>query len=327
MAPPPELATIRLDSDDFGAMQDMRPWREAVARTILGLDFSAIDHHRFRAQMQATQLGGMMVSSTRITPAITVRDRELADRNADSYVFAIAEQGMLEAGQRGRQFNLQRGQATLLATDEIGTLTSPRGGAYFGLMLPKAALAARVREVDGRIMAPMQDTAPRLRLVRQYARLCVRSARNADAEVRSIMGAHLADLVALALESDMNGEDFAGQGSVEKSRLQIILAAIEEQIDDSSLSLARIALACGLSPRSVQLVFEKAGTSYSEVVLNLRLDRAHAMLCASPEVRIIDVALAAGFADVSYFNRRFRARFGDTPSGVRTGRTNGRAPE
>jgi AraC-like DNA-binding protein len=38
------------------------------------------------------------------------------------------------------------------------------------------------------------------------------------------------------------------------------------------------------------------------------------------EGRIIDVALAAGFSDISQFNRLFRARFGDTPSAVRAQR-------
>ena len=30
-----------------------------------------------------------------------------------------------------------------------------------------------------------------------------------------------------------------------------------------------------------------------------------------------DIALEAGFGDLSYFNRAFRRRFGDTPSGIR----------
>jgi len=33
--------------------------------------------------------------------------------------------------------------------------------------------------------------------------------------------------------------------------------------------------------------------------------------------RISDIALEAGFSDISHFNRLFRARFGDTPRGVR----------
>jgi AraC-like DNA-binding protein len=33
--------------------------------------------------------------------------------------------------------------------------------------------------------------------------------------------------------------------------------------------------------------------------------------------RNADIAMEAGFSDVSHFNRLFRARFGDTPSGVR----------
>jgi transcriptional regulator GlxA family with amidase domain len=32
---------------------------------------------------------------------------------------------------------------------------------------------------------------------------------------------------------------------------------------------------------------------------------------------IIDIAFAAGFGDVSHFNRMFRRRFSETPFGVR----------
>jgi AraC-like DNA-binding protein len=35
------------------------------------------------------------------------------------------------------------------------------------------------------------------------------------------------------------------------------------------------------------------------------------------DLAIIDIAFASGFRDVSHFNRVFRRRFGETPSGVR----------
>src|SRR5215471_4929665 len=39
------------------------------------------------------------------------------------------------------------------------------------------------------------------------------------------------------------------------------------------------------------------------------------------ENRIIDIAFAVGSGDVSHFNRMFRRRFGETPSGVRAAST------
>jgi transcriptional regulator GlxA family with amidase domain len=59
--------------------------------------------------------------------------------------------------------------------------------------------------------------------------------------------------------------------------------------------------------------------SFTAHVTELRLQRAFVLLTEARrgESRIADIALDAGFSDISHFNRLFRARFGDTPSGVR----------
>ena len=44
---------------------------------------------------------------------------------------------------------------------------------------------------------------------------------------------------------------------------------------------------------------------------------SHSLQHGVKGVRICDIALQSGFSDISHFNRFFRARFGDTPSGVR----------
>jgi AraC-like DNA-binding protein len=307
----------KLDSDDFGAGHDMRPWREAVARSVLGLDFKALVEGRFRAEMTATDLGGTILSRTRITPALTLRDRELADRNTETFTFAMAEKRTLEVGQRGRTLSLRRGQAALLASDEIGQIASPHGGIYTALLLPKARLLDKVPDIDRKIMQLQPATSGRMKLVLSYAQLCADTARFADAQVLFLMGEHLVNLVALTLETEQDDEAFRGHSSVVASRLQVIRAVLEKVIDDPDLSLNRLALHCGLSPRSLQFAFERAGTSYSDFLLNLRLNKAFSLLTTDPQMRIIDVALASGFADVSYFNRRFRIRFGDTPTGIR----------
>jgi AraC-like DNA-binding protein len=75
----------------------------------------------------------------------------------------------------------------------------------------------------------------------------------------------------------------------------------------------------GISPRYLQRLMASSGTSFTERVNELRLQRAFELLTESlaSAQRISDVALEVGFSDVSHFNRLFRARFGDSPRGVR----------
>ena len=90
-------------------------------------------------------------------------------------------------------------------------------------------------------------------------------------------------------------------------------------ISARDLTLVALAAHQGVTPRYIQLLFESEGITFSEFVLEQRLARAHRML-ADPRYAastIIAIAFAAGFGDISYFNRAFRRRFGATPSDVR----------
>jgi AraC-like DNA-binding protein len=73
-----------------------------------------------------------------------------------------------------------------------------------------------------------------------------------------------------------------------------------------------------LSRHYVQRLLEETGQSFTERLAERRLDRAFAMLTDPRRLHlaITDIARAAGFGDVSHFNRVFRRRFRDTPSGA-----------
>uniref|UniRef100_UPI0013D705D2 helix-turn-helix domain-containing protein n=1 Tax=Escherichia coli TaxID=562 RepID=UPI0013D705D2 len=69
----------------------------------------------------------------------------------------------------------------------------------------------------------------------------------------------------------------------------------------------------------VQMLFEDAGTTFSEFVIECRLTAARRML-ESPRYAtssITQIAFEAGFGDLSHFNRRFRRRYMMTPSDMR----------
>jgi AraC-like DNA-binding protein len=72
-----------------------------------------------------------------------------------------------------------------------------------------------------------------------------------------------------------------------------------------------------VSPRYLQRLMETTGTPFTARVNELRLQHAFALLAQGDSRHVSDIALQAGFSDISHFNRLFRARFGDTPSGIR----------
>lgn len=59
-----------------------------------------------------------------------------------------------------------------------------------------------------------------------------------------------------------------------------------------------------------------AGTSFSEYLNHIRLERAKDMLCNTDHI-VSEIALDCGFQNVSYFNRLFKKQFNRTPKEIR----------
>lgn len=91
---------------------------------------------------------------------------------------------------------------------------------------------------------------------------------------------------------------------------------IEEHATDA-MSLAELARIAGMSKYHFLRTFRRAvGMTPYQLLLATRLRRAAVALQISNE-SIALVALDAGFADLSTFNHRFRAHFGDSPTQYR----------
>jgi AraC-like DNA-binding protein len=105
------------------------------------------------------------------------------------------------------------------------------------------------------------------------------------------------------------------------ARLREAVAVIETRFSEPALSTDMVARAIGLSRRYLNTLLLESGRTFAERVLELRLQKACALLAdvRKDATKVSDIALAAGFNDVSYFNRRFRARFGASPTQYRGG--------
>jgi AraC-like DNA-binding protein/mannose-6-phosphate isomerase-like protein (cupin superfamily) len=91
------------------------------------------------------------------------------------------------------------------------------------------------------------------------------------------------------------------------------------------LTLTEAARMAGMSPPKFTKVFKRvAGMTLVNYVTHVRLSHA-ARLLRETTRSVAEIASAVGFADQSYFDRRFRGSFGQTPLRYRSGLV-GRAP-
>ena len=142
-----------------------------------------------------------------------------------------------------------------------------------------------------------------------------------DPLARAAISRHILDLAALVLGARGESAETARERGLAAARLESIKTYVLERLADPGLSVADVAAKHGLGVRYVQRLFELSGTTFTQFVLEQRLQAARrGLIRKDRRARTVSqVAFECGFSDISNFNRAFRRRFGATPSDVRAG--------
>jgi AraC-like DNA-binding protein len=293
----------------------VREWREQIARHLLGLDFKPLSDAPFKATVQPI-FQDLRIVRAAFSPGITFRDADLIKKDPDSsFAVLIAQSGNIFVKHHGRDLQLDCGEATLLHSCATGDVGSPEEFSYMPVLIPHAELAT-VARFDEAIARRIPRQSEALQLLRVYIRALKngRFGREACLTLRE----HLVDLAALAITPHgALGE--SNLSAVVGAHLHAIFDHIASHFSDPELNPSKVAQSLQISTRYLQRLLKTSGTSFTAHVTELRLNHALMLLTAQDlsDVPICDIALRAGFSDISHFNRLFRSRFGDAPKGVR----------
>src|SRR5215472_3489781 len=204
-----------------------------------------------------------------------------------------------------------------MLTGAAGRVGSRERYALFNMLIPPAEWEERDARPEDALMQSLSGKSEAMQLLRRYIG-SVEKGLTVSVDNRSIIRRHVVDLAVLAATVHCSiGESSAS--AVVATRLAAALNYIASHFWDPELNLAKVAQSLSISPRYLQRLLESSGTSFTAYLTKLRLKHAFTLLTAETLIdgRICDIALQAGFSDISHFNRLFRSRFGDTPKGVR----------
>ncbi|MCB1543005.1 MAG: helix-turn-helix transcriptional regulator [Methylobacteriaceae bacterium] len=237
----------------------------------------------------------------------------LAD-GEDTICLIMKTGGHMAIAQRRQESVPQAGDGVLLVYREPALLQFTES-TYVSVRVPFAAISTLTENVGAAAALRIPRDVEALSLLRAY--IASMPQRIADPRLGKLAAAHIYDLLSLAIGATREGREIANQRGVRAARLEAIKASL---LGDATLDIDHLAARHGISPRYIQMLFEQTGTTFSEFVLERKLEAARSML-ASPRYAtwsIAEIALEAGFGDISNFNRRYKQRYQTTPSGSRT---------
>jgi AraC-like DNA-binding protein len=315
---PPAATLLRISTEMFPERDRFAAFREEFVRKVLTMDI--VDHSggRPRADLTLLSLGPAMVAALVCTPAEFIRNKHHVKDGSDDFILEIIETGPIQIDHVGEQHICDRGWGHFADHGRPRRGFGPCGGSVRNVSVRAAALRSLVAHAEDRA-GHLVRPGPAWHLLDGYLRSLVSLERAPSAELGAMIGVHLLDLVAAVLGPTTEARELIAGRGLKAARLQALLAEIARRFSNPALDLDDVARHFSLSRRYLQRLLEETGKSFTEHVTERRLQRAYAMLADRrfAHMRIIDIALAVGFGDISHFNRMFRRRFGDSPSGVR----------
>ncbi|AEH87704.1 AraC family transcriptional regulator [Mesorhizobium sp. B263B2A] len=296
-------------------------WQDIHVAEIWSVEYGTSENLPFQASIEATTVGELVLGQMSGTiKHATRKASNIADDDNDGYLLLINKADTLLSGtQAGREYGVGRGEAVLVTAAEALKMGGADWNVWTNVVVPRAILTQAFPQIDDRLALKIGAENEALDLLKRYCQLLEAGRPLASPDLIAHATETIVDLIGLVTGAKGQRAELAGLRGLRAARLQAIMAKIADNFADPGISAQGVAQELGLSARYVHDLLQETGTSFTERVLELRLQRAHKMLSQrhNDDMRVSDIAMISGFSDVSYFNRCFRRRFGHTPTSAR----------
>jgi AraC-like DNA-binding protein len=313
---------------DVAAAGQFGHWRELICAAFLALTPESDLRDGFAGTVTQWPLGGLSLARidsqrqrVRRTPA------DIARAPRPGYYANLQVSGVSEMRQGGRATVLRPGDLAVVDTGEPFAFDFGDDFRQLSFFVPSRLLDAQLTSPgDPGRSGSAARTATRIGTaggVGAALRHSLRALPTLEPAKAARLAVHAAGMLAIALDQiaadQPSGFTSARGVSPGRQTYALAVADIEEHLTDDDLSPAATARRLGISVRGLHGLFAGRERSYSGTVRWLRLEQARRDLQdpARAWLRVADVAVEAGFADLTSFHRAFRRAYGRTPARVR----------
>ncbi|GHH84940.1 hypothetical protein GCM10018793_51060 [Streptomyces sulfonofaciens] len=177
------------------------------------------------------------------------------------------------------------------------------------MFLRWGARALPVRTVRARMYTALDSRGVGELLAQHLEATMDMAARLSDASLAAAADVAGDLLQATLLESP--GKEYAGF----RTRLDTY---IESHLGDPELSPKVVAAAHAISVRTLYRIFGESGEGVSKYISDRRLDRYRSDILSNPDLNLAAAGARWGLPDSKHLSRKYRSRFGESPSETRS---------
>ena len=298
------MAPVGAGFDDFATFA-------ADAITPMSIETSQRDG--FLARYSAFKLNRTSFVQLDVPDLRVHHDTSRSSRLTFQLLYAV-ETGM-EICVPGKRFLLRPGEICLLDNGNPYSVEIPARHKAFDMIVPEDWLAGWIADPHAIKSCPISLNTQWGPPLASFLNTLSVEVTAGDVPARSIEY-HLGGLISLALRGVANKSLSAHSRAMAHRAVELIRG----HHDDPELTCLRLANALGVAPRTLQKALAASGTTYQNLLSEIRIARAKQML-ADPgmsKLTIAQVAYNAGFADHAYFSRVFAKATGLPPARWRT---------
>jgi AraC-like DNA-binding protein len=237
--------------------------------------------------------------------------RTTADISRDSrevFFFNISLNGRCHVVQAGRTYTAASGHLVLIDSREPYSIELPDGGTLLSMSVPQTIMSPCLSRLASMRALAFEPTSANWLLRHHILGLAQMPAFENDE------GVAVEQILTGLIQACVQPYDGSASRKLAPS-LARLRHLIQREGCDPDFGASRAAERAGLSLRSLHATFARAGTTFGEELMHHRLQLARQRLLAGAGgLRLGDVAREAGFKSLAHFSRRFKARYGTSPS-------------
>ena len=320
------MALVDFSSDTFSAALDdvarFRAWQDHYMAHHGHLDLRRPEDRPFSLRFTFTPYGAVAVGQFAGTFGGIARTPHHIIAKPSDTVCVVLNRGRtrLTCSHGGREYDLEPEGVTMFLDSVPSEGWGEAENKLLFVPVPRSSLAQLIdhpEDLTGRLLDPSKPATRHLK--RYLALLSQYDDTNEDDQLSAHIGATVLDLIALALGATKDVAQRAHIRGLRAARVQDVIARIAAGFANPAFSPGDVAADLGVSERYVQDLLQETGSTFTARLLELRLQRARHMLSdfRCDRLKVSEIANACGFNEIPYFNRCFRRRFGESPTGFR----------